>query len=94
MSSGLPATRGSVFPENPMIYPTKSFWVIENSAPVLETLNKINARGSAHNIATVDFSTLYTAIPQSTLCEVMDDILEFVFKHQNHRHCRTRGKVV
>ena len=36
------------------------FWVVKNSFPVIEKLNKINSRKGAKCISTFDFSTLYT----------------------------------
>ena len=38
------------------------FWVVKNSFPVIEKLNKINKRKGAKCISTFDFSTLYTKI--------------------------------
>ena len=56
------------------------FWVVENSFPVVEKLNKINKRNNAKSISTFDFSTLYTKLPHKLLIEVLDNIIDFVFK--------------
>ena len=39
------------------------FWVIENSKPVIEKLEKVNSQRGAKDISTYDFSTLYTKLP-------------------------------
>ena len=43
------------------------FWVIQNTDPVLASLNKINGKKSAKHISCFDFSTLYTNIPHDKL---------------------------
>ena len=37
----------------------KTFWVIQNNQPVIDSLNKINLKGKADCISTFDFSMLY-----------------------------------
>ena len=59
------------------------FWVVENSFPVVEKLNKINKRNIAKSISTFDFSTLYTKLPRKLLIEVLDNNIDFVFKSSN-----------
>ena len=56
------------------------FWVVQNSFPVLDKLNRINCKMKAKSISTFDFSTLYTKIPHDLLIEVLNDIIDFVFK--------------
>ena len=56
------------------------FWVVENSFPIIEKLNKINTRKKAKSISTFDFSTLYTTLPHHLLIKVLTEIIEFVFK--------------
>ena len=57
----------------------KKFWVVQNSFPIIEKLNKINAKKNAKNISTFDFSTLYTSIPHKLLIRVLNEIVKFVF---------------
>ena len=59
---------------------TKTFWVIQNNMPPLESITKINKRKNAHQISTFDFSTLYTKIPHDKLLEVLFNVVDFVFK--------------
>ena len=58
----------------------KTFWVIQNSQPVLSTLNKINTKNNAKTLSSFDFSTLYTNIPHTKLFNELSEILKFVFK--------------
>ena len=55
------------------------FWVVENSSPVIEHLNRINAKRKAKRISTFDFATLYTTLPHDLLVDVMTSIINFVF---------------
>ena len=56
------------------------YWVIQNSNPVIERINKINSRKKAKTIATFDFATLYTKIPHELLIEALNSIVDFAFK--------------
>ena len=56
------------------------FWVVENSFPVTEKLNKINAKHNTKCISTFDFSTLYSKIPHNLLLETLNESIDFVFK--------------
>ena len=56
------------------------YWIIENSAQVLQDIHEINTRKSARNIANFDFSTLYTKIPQEDLKEKLKSVVEKGFK--------------
>jgi len=47
------------------------FWVIENSKPMLECLNKLNDGSRAKSISNFDFSTLYTKLPHDNV-EIYD----------------------
>lgn len=60
------------------------FWVIENSAPVIDKLSKINDRKKAKDISTYDFSTLYTKLPHDNLLKNLNKIVDFVFQGGNH----------
>ena len=55
------------------------FWVVENSFPVIEHLNRINAKKKAKRISTFDFATLYTTLPHDLLVTVLTSIIKFVF---------------
>ena len=56
------------------------FWVIENSAPVIEKLRQINERKNAKDISTYDFSTLYTKLEHDNLIQNLNEIVDFAFK--------------
>ena len=62
------------------------FWVVENSSPVLEHLNRINAKRKAKRISTFDFATLYTTFLHDLLVDVLTSIINFVFDGS----CRNR----
>ena len=61
----------------------KKFWVIENSFPVVEKLNKVNLKGNAKCISTFDFSTLYTKIEHQNLLKTLFSIIDLVFFWRN-----------
>ena len=46
------------------------FWVLQNSFPLLKTLDEINVKRKAREISTFDFSTLYTKLPHDDLIRV------------------------
>ena len=56
------------------------FWVIENSAPIIEKLSQINDRKNAKDISTYDFSTLYTKLRHDDLILKLNEIIDFAFK--------------
>ena len=58
----------------------KTFWTIQNSYPVISTINKLNKRKAAKIMSTFDFSTLYTKIPHDKLLFVLNEITDFAFK--------------
>ena len=57
-----------------------TFWIIQNSQPVLDTLHKINSRNNAKTISSFDFSTLYTNIPHTKLFDELSGIIKFIFR--------------
>ena len=61
------------------------FWVIENSAPVIEKLTKLNERKRARDISTYDFSTLYTQLPHDELILNLNEIVDFAFNGGNQK---------
>ena len=56
------------------------FWVVQNSFPVTDKLDKINIKNNAKSISTYDFSTLYTKIPHDLLIQILCEIIDFIFK--------------
>ena len=58
----------------------KTFWTIQNSYPVIFSINKLNKRKAAKSMSTFDFSTLYTEIPHDKLLYVLNEITDFAFK--------------
>ena len=62
------------------------FWVVQNSQPVLNALNKINAKKNAKCISTFDFSTLYTKIPHDKLIEKLDEVIDQTFAGGNRNY--------
>ncbi len=73
------------------------FWVIENSAPIIDKLSKINDRKKARDISTYDFSTLYTKLPHDDLVNNLNNIVDFAFnggnqkKDGNRKYLTVRG---
>ena len=61
------------------------FWVIENSSPVIEKLNRINEKKNAKDISTYDFSTLYTKLQHDDLIHNLYEIIDFAFKGGNEK---------
>lgn len=55
------------------------FWVLQNSNPVIDILNRINKRQGAKSISTYDFSTLYTKLPHNKLIKELSEVIDFVF---------------
>ena len=76
------------------------FWVIENSAPVIEKLTKLNHGKKAKSISTYDFSTLYTKLPHDDLVKNLHRMVDFVFeggndkKDGNRKYLTVRGSSV
>ena len=57
-----------------------TFWTIQNSYPVISSINKPNERKAAKSMSTFDFSTPYTIIPHDKLLYVLNEINDFAFK--------------
>ena len=74
--------------------------MIENTAPVIERLIKINNGKKAKNISTYDFSTLYTKLPHDDLVKNLNQMVDFVFeggndkKDGNRKYLTVRGSSV
>ena len=58
----------------------KSYWIISNRDPVLDTVRKSISRKSAKCVSSFDFSTLYTKIPHDKLLDVLYKVIDFAFK--------------
>ena len=56
------------------------FWVLQNSTPVIDILNKINRKRNAKSISTFDFSTLYTKLPHNKLIKELSAVIDFAFE--------------
>jgi len=56
------------------------FWIIDNSIELQNTLQK-----RARNLATYDFSTLYTSIPHGKLKEQLSEVIMKAFKGMNRK---------
>ena len=57
-----------------------TFWVTQNSFPVLNAVEKANCKKNAKTVSSFDFSTLYTNIPHSKLYDELSSIIKFIFK--------------
>jgi len=69
------------------------FWVVKNSFPVIEKLNKINKRRGTKYISTFDFSTLYTKIEHSILIEELGKIVDLAFKGGERQYISVNDKI-
>ena len=56
------------------------FWIIQNTKPIIHSINNLNKRNTAKSLSTFDFSTLYTKIPHDKLKKVLNEIIDFAFK--------------
>ena len=48
------------------------FWVVKNSFPIAEKLNKINPKKNAKTVTILEFSTLYISISYKLLIKVLN----------------------
>ena len=60
--------------------PHSTFWVINNSEKVHESITRLNRNRNVKSVNTFDFSTLYTMIPHDKLLERMKIVIEMAFK--------------
>ena len=58
----------------------KSYWIVRNRDPIMDAVRRSYARNSAKCVSSFDFSTLYTKIPHDKLIDVLNEIIDFVFK--------------
>ena len=64
-----------------------TFWVLQNSDSIIQSLNNI-IKKSVPNIATYDFSTLYTKLHHDKLKSQLSYIVDFTFKGGNKTFIR------
>ena len=57
-----------------------NFLNIQNNAPVIERIDKMNKKKQTVSVRTFDFSTLYTKIPHHLLRDALFEIVNFCFK--------------
>ena len=58
----------------------KTFWVLQDKKPVVDSIRNLNKRRNAKSIMTFDFSTLYTKIPHDKLKEVLHELTDWCYK--------------
>ena len=58
----------------------KTFLTIQNTCPVISSINKLSKRKATKSMSTFDFSTLYTKIPQGKLLYAFNEITDLAFK--------------
>ena len=59
-------------------------WIVDNSVDVIQKITDIK-HGSARNIRTFDFSTLYTSIPHRKLKEQIDWVISECFNDDSRK---------
>ena len=68
------------------------FWVVENLSPVLSKIERCNLKKNAKDIATFDFTTLYTKIPHNKLVDTLSKIIDFTFSAGRKKYISILGK--
>ena len=58
----------------------KIFWSIQNSYPIISSINKLSKRKAAKGMSIFCFSTLYTIMPHYKPLYVLNEITDFAFK--------------
>ena len=67
------------------------FWVVQNSKPIIDMLDKINKKKAAKSISTFDFSTLYTKITHEDLINKLNEIIDLAFKGGNNKYIQVNN---
>ena len=57
----------------------KSFWTIQNSSPVISSINKLNNSKALKSMSKFNFSTLYSKIPHEKLLCFLNRITDIAF---------------
>ena len=60
------------------------FWIIDNNQLIIKTINDLSHKNKIKNIATFDFSTLYTSIPHDELKTALKNVLEIAYHKSNN----------
>jgi hypothetical protein len=60
-------------------------WVADNSNNLLHKIESINKKSTARNIATFDFSTLYTKLPLQDLIDKLKQVTEIAFNQGRYK---------
>ena len=63
-----------------------SYWIIGNSSKVHRMIDRSNERKNVENIATYDFSTLYTNIPHDKLKTRMESVIRSAYNGQDKKY--------
>ena len=63
-----------------------SYWIINNSSSVHQMIKRRNEMKDVENIATYDFSTLYTNIPHQKLKERMKQVVEEAYEGSGKKY--------
>ena len=58
------------------------YWIIDNSTPILDCVNRLNDTQTAKSISTYDFSNLYTSLPHSEILNSLSCIVTEVFDYR------------
>ena len=66
----------------------KNLGVVQNSKPVIDRLDQINAKQNTNLISTFDFSTIYIKLPQKNLLMVLFHLIDFGFNRGSKRKDR------
>lgn len=64
-------------------------WIIENSKPVLDRIQQINARGDFQTLDIFDFKDLYTKIPHPDLKQQLRFVISLAFDSEESEHGNT-----
>ena len=70
----------------------KHCWIINNSLPIVDFLDKINERVAGRNITTYDFATLYTKLAHGDIVDSMDYVIDLAFKKSKHKYISVYDK--
>ena len=63
-----------------------SYWIIGNSSKVHRMIDRSNERKNVENIATYDFSTLYTNIPHDKLKKRMETVIQSAYNGHGKKY--------
>ena len=58
----------------------KSFWLVQNNQPIIDSIKKLNSSYKAFSITTYEFSTPYTNIPHYKFKNMLRKLINFCFR--------------